>query len=119
DAGEAQNLERSRVLVIPFDAEHRDGSRVIAFARRKKVWLHIDLDVVDPRELPAVVFPAPGGVPFASLADLVGQLVVTADVRGFEICGYDPRQDEGRRFPARIGGMFSSLAPRAPRAVAV
>jgi arginase len=113
DTGERQNLERSRVLVVPFDADDRDPARVVAFARRKKVWLHIDLDIVDPRELPAVVDPAPRGVPFAALADLVTQLSVTADLRGFEICGYDPRQDEGRRYPARISGLFSAFAPRA------
>src|SRR4051812_31412658 len=97
DVGERQNLERSRVLVIPFDWDNRDPSRVIAFARRKKVWLHIDLDIVDPRELSAVVAAAPGGVPLATLADLVMQLSAVADVRGFEICGYDPKQDEQRR----------------------
>ena len=113
DAGERQNLERSHVLTIPFDAESRDPSRVLAFARRKKIWLHLDVDIVDPRELPAVAFPAPGGVSFSALADLVMQLVTVADVRGFEICGYDPRQDEMRRVPARMSSMFAAFAPRA------
>jgi arginase family enzyme len=113
DAGEKQNLERSRVLHIPFDADSRDPSRVVAFARRKKVWLHLDVDIVDPREMPAVAFPAPRGVPFSALADLVTQLAMTTDIRGFEVCGYDPSQDETRRLPSRIAGMFSSFAPRA------
>ena len=113
DAGERQNLERSRVVVIPFEADDRDPARIIAFARRKPVWLHIDLDIVEPRELPAVVDPAPRGVPFAALGELLAQLFVTADVRGFELVGYDPRQDETRRFPSRIAGMFGVLAPRA------
>ena len=113
DAGEKQNLERSRVLVIPFDAENRDPGRIVSFARRKKVWLHLDVDIVEPRELPAVPVPAPGGVPLHALADLVMQLNGVADVYGFEVCGYDPRQDEQRRFPSRISGMFSSFAPRA------
>ena len=48
ETGERQNLERSRVAHIAFDAENRDPSRIVAFARRKKVWLHVDVDIVDP-----------------------------------------------------------------------
>jgi arginase len=113
DAGEHQNLERSRVTHIAFDADHRDASRVVAFARRKKVWLHVDVDIVEPTEMPAVVFPAPGGVPLRALGDLIGQLATVADVRGFEICGYDPRQDERRTLPPLISGLFAALARRA------
>lgn len=110
DAGEHQNLERSKVTHIRYDAEHIDTARVIAFARRKKVWLHIDVDVLDPSAMPAVVFPAPGGVPLSALRELVTQLVAVADVRGFEVCGYDPKQDETRRMPARIADLFSTYA---------
>ena len=113
DAGERQNLERSRVAHIVFDAEHRDPSRIVAFARRKKVWLHLDLDIVDPSEMAAVVFASPGGVTMRALADLIAQLASVADIRGFEICGYDPRQDERRTLPSAISGLFASLARRA------
>src|SRR5438477_2095237 len=108
DAGERQNLDRSRVTHIPFDAEHLDVAPVVAFARRKKVWLHVDVDVLDPAAMPAVVFPAAGGVPVATLRDLVEQLGAVADVRGFEVCGYDPRQDEQRRLPDVIADVFAS-----------
>lgn len=107
DPGERQNLERSRVTRVPFDAEHADIAPVIAFARRHKVWLHVDVDVLDPAECPAVVFPAPRGVRAAALTELIGQLVAVADVRGFEVCGYDPKQDERHRLPSLIGGLFS------------
>jgi arginase len=113
DAGERQNLERSRVAHLVFDAEHRDPSRIVAFARRKKVWLHLDVDIVDPPEMAAVVFASPGGVTMRALADLIAQLASVADIRGFEICGYDPRQDERRTLPSAISGLFASLARRA------
>ena len=108
DTGERQNLERSHVTHIPFDADHTDLAPVIAFARRKKIWLHIDIDVVDPAQMPAVVFGAPGGVPLTSLRDLVTQLISVADVRGFEVCGYDPTADEARRLPEAIAGVFAA-----------
>jgi arginase family enzyme len=110
DAGERQNLDRSRVTRISFDAEHADAARVVTFARRKKVWLHVDVDVLEPAAMPAVVFPAPGGVPIGALTGLITQLVAVADVKGFELCGYDPRQDERRRLPAVISGMFGAYA---------
>ena len=113
EAGERQNLERSRVLHVPFDADHRDVSRAIVVARRRKVWLHVDVDIVDPIQLPAVGSPAPGGVSFATLGEFITQLASVSDIRGFEICGYDPRHDEIHRLPALIAGMFSVFAPRA------
>jgi arginase len=110
DTGERQNLERSRVTRIQFDGEHADVAAVLAFARRKKVWLHVDVDVLDAAAMPAVVFPAPNGAPVAALADLITQLITVADVRGFEVCGYDPTQDERRRLPSVIAGLFSAYA---------
>lgn len=108
DPGERQNLERSHVLHIPFDAQHPDvASRVVAFARRQKVWLHLDLDVIDPSEMHAVVFPAAHGAPRNAVRDLVSQLMSVADVRGFEVCGYDPRQDDHLRMPAVIADLFA------------
>lgn len=110
DTGERQNLERSRVTHVPFDAEHEDVTRVIAFARRHKVWLHLDVDVMDPAEMPAVVFPAPSGASSSALTELVTQLVTVADVRGFEVCGYDPRQDQAHTLAPLIGDLFAVYA---------
>ena len=110
DPGERLNLERSRVTHIAFDTEHTDVAPVIAFARRKKVWLHIDIDIVDPSEMPAVVLPTPQGASLATVRDLVGQLISVADVRGFEICGYDPTKDESHDLPQVISDLFAAYA---------
>jgi arginase len=118
DAGERQNLERSRLVRIPFDAEHHDISPILAFARRKKIWLHVDVDVLDPSAMPAVVFPASAGVTLGVLGELIGQLAAVADVRGFEVCGYDPRQDSASKQPRVIADLFTAFAP-ASRTVAV
>lgn len=108
DTGERQNVERSRVLHIAFDREHADLTRLLAFARRKMVWLHVDVDVVDPSQMPAVVFPAPDGPSLAAVADCIAQLMSVADVRGIDVCGYDPRQDERSALPSEIVGLFSA-----------
>ena len=112
DPGERVNLERSKLTRIAFDSERADIDAVVAFARRRKIWLHIDVDVLDPVAMPAVVFAAPGGAPLAALADLVAQLTTVADVRGFEVCGYDPTQDMGHQLAARVAGLFNAFASR-------
>ncbi len=71
------------------------------------MWLHVDVDIVDPAEMPAVVFGAPGGPSLAAVTDLVTQLATVADVRGFELCGYDPTTDERGTLPSRIAQLFS------------
>jgi arginase len=110
DTGERQNLDRSRVTRIPFDGENADIASVVAFARRKKIWLHVDVDVLDAAAMPAVVFPAPNGAPVDALTELIDQLVTVADVKGFEVCGYDPTQDVQHRLPRLIAGMFGAYA---------
>src|SRR5438132_7512661 len=78
DTGERANLDRSRVLRIPFDREHLDAPGLVAWARRRHVWLHVDVDVVDPAELPAVAFAAVGGPTLAALGGLLRQLFSVA-----------------------------------------
>jgi len=112
DPGERVNLERSRLVRIPFGADRADVASVLAFARRRKVWLHIDVDVLEPEAMPAVVFAAPGGAPVDALGALVTQLASVSDVRGFEVCGYDPTQDERERLAPRVAGLFTSFASR-------
>jgi arginase len=109
DAGERTNLDRSKLTRIRFDAEQADVSAIVAFARKRKVWLHVDIDVCDPAEVGAVVFPEAGGVSLAVLGAAIASLAAVADVRGFEICGYDARQDDTRKLPGKIADIFSAL----------
>ncbi len=109
DPGEVGNLERSKVRRYCFDARSADVTGLLAAARRTDLWVHLDLDVVDPREMFAVNFPSPGGVSFAALADLLSQLAESTTIRGVEICGYDARGDPERRLPARIAEAIAPL----------
>ena len=116
DPGERANLDRSKLTRIRFDAEQADTAGVIAFARKRKIWLHVDIDIVDPAEVGAVVFPAPGGVSLALLGEAIASLASVADVRGFELCGYDARQDAGAKLPAVIADLFSAFSAKVLRA---
>ena len=107
DPGERTNLDRSKLTRIRFDSEQADIAGVIAFARKRKIWLHVDIDIVDPTEVGAVVFPAPGGVSLTVLGEAIASLASVADVRGLELCGYDARQDVAAQLPVAIAELFS------------
>ena len=109
DPGESSNLMRSRVLRIPFDRDQPDAPGLLAAVRRRPVWVHIDIDVVDPREVPAVVLPVEGGPGLGDLRELLGGIAQVSDVRGVELCGYDPRQDPGAVLPKLLADTIVPL----------
>jgi arginase len=116
DPGERTNLDRSKLTRIRFDSEQADTASIVAFARKRKIWLHVDIDVVDPAEVGAVVFPAAGGVSLALLGEAITSLASVADVRGFEICGYDARQDAKRTLPPVLAELFAAFGAKVLRA---
>jgi arginase len=55
------------------------------------LFVHVDLDIVDPGELPDVRYPAPGGPSLADVLDAVTMLVRTGAVVGLCIaCTWSP-----------------------------
>jgi arginase len=108
DPGERGNLERSLVRRFSFDAAIADPPGLLATVRGRPIFVHIDLDVVDPAEMSAVNFPAPGGVSFASLTLVLASLARVAQVEAVEVCGYDAKQDPER---ALVRDIVDSLAP--------
>jgi len=111
DPGEVSNLSHSKVHRIAFDRDLVDAPSLLAAVRRKPVWLHVDLDIVDPRELPAVALPVDGGPTLKALSDVLRSVAQVADVRGVEICGYDAHKDPELKVPAlladAVAGVFS------------
>ncbi len=112
DLGEMGNLERSRLTRIAFDKGNPVADGLVAFARRKAIWIHVDLDVVDPKELPAVALAAPGGPPLAALREIIAAVAAVADVKGFEVCGYDARADPAEKFARPIADALVGIMPR-------
>jgi arginase len=87
DAGERVELERAGVGVAePGDlGELLDG---------ESVYVHLDLDVLDPEVFPAQ-FPAPGGLSGEGLRELLSDVAETARVIGVEITAFEAPEDEG------------------------
>jgi len=117
DPGEAGNLATSKVRQIAFDPGHADAPGLLAFVRKKPVWLHVDIDVVDPSEIPAVSFPVPGGPSTRALCDVLSAVSAIASVRGITLCAYDPRKDVGSAVPRLVARMAATALSLSPAAV--
>ena len=77
DAAEREELERAGLAPIA-------PGGVAAAVRGERVFLHLDLDVLDPSEM-ACTFPAPGGLSMDQLRALLAQLADAADIVGIEV----------------------------------
>jgi arginase len=55
-----------------------------------KIYIHLDLDVLDPIEFPDVLVPAPGGVSITALTETVRNLASSFDIVGFSVVELRP-----------------------------
>jgi arginase len=92
DPGERELLERSAATVI-------GASPVETLVAAKNalegdpVFIHLDLDVIDPEHFPAAV-PAPGGLHPDKLYDLMDSVLEDSELVGIEITNFDAPDDE-------------------------
>ena len=95
DPGERELLERSAATVI-------GASPVETLVAAKNalegapVFVHLDLDVIDPEHFPAAV-PAPGGLHPDKLYDLMDSVLEDSELVGIEITNFDAPEDEDAR----------------------
>jgi arginase family enzyme len=89
DGAEEQLLKRTGVRnVHPSDlADELDGERV---------YVHLDLDVLDPSVLPAQ-FPVEGGLSDGGLRTLLGEVAGVSELVGVEITAFEAPEDDTER----------------------
>jgi arginase family enzyme len=92
DAGERELLERSDVTVI--------GASVVETLVAVKnaldgapVFIHLDVDVLDPEEFPATAFPTPGGLSSDKLYDLMEAVADDSELVGIEVTAFEAPND--------------------------
>lgn len=56
-------------------------------------WIHLDVDVLDPKIMPAVDSPDPGGLEHHELVTLLGTLLASPRSVGLEVTVFDPDLD--------------------------
>ena len=95
DPGERELLERSPATVIGASAVETLVAVKNALSAAP-VFIHLDLDVLDPEEFPAAV-PAPGGLSSDKLYDLMEAVAEDSELVGLEITAFEAPEDEDER----------------------
>lgn len=68
----------------------------VAASGAGSVYLHIDLDVLDPAEFSGLLDPEPFGLPASGLVAAIGALTARLPLAGATIAAYAPGSEEGR-----------------------
>ncbi|MEX2252647.1 MAG: arginase family protein [Thermoleophilaceae bacterium] len=75
-------------------------------------WLHLDLDVLDERVLPAVSYSMPGGLDWAQLDQLLGPLLRSERLLGLSVADLRPDLDPDGRYAERVVALLERHAAR-------
>ena len=65
-----------------------------ALAKAEKLYLSVDIDVLDPAHAPGTGTPEPGGITTANLLRMVRQLCYEHDVAGVDVVEVAPAYDQ-------------------------
>ena len=116
DVEEEHRLDFSHVHRVGVDALRQDGV-ALALAhpleevagRRPLAYLHIDLDVLDPTELKANVFAAPGGLSLSEAVEVVLKVGEHFEIAAVSLTAYDPDHDQEGRGPRAVAELVEAV----------
>lgn len=92
---ERQFIVDNEMTIIPVCNECNEMVSLVAGkTQRENLYLHIDLNVLNPVDFDAVSNPVPGGFRFTDLIEVVEMVSKEYNIVGCSIIGYHPRGDE-------------------------
>ncbi len=71
------------------------------------IYVHIDLDVLDPEQAPVNVYSAPGGLSDSGLSSVLEALLRESHVHAVSLTAYDPECDPEARVPPIAARLLS------------
>ena len=87
----------------------RNGAVAVARGALRRVagenglfYVHLDVDAIDSGEMPAVDFPAPGGISGENARDLLSVMAASPGFLGIEVTNFNPDRDPGGAAAARV-----------------
>lgn len=110
-------LAASEILDVPdevlrargFPAAAADSLARLASPDLRGFWVHMDADVLNPIEMPAVDSPEPGGPTLDEIVDLLAPLVRHPRALGFELTIFDPALDPDGSCAIRLVKLLETL----------
>jgi agmatinase len=119
--GLSSNMRRASEMgwienIIQVEVVHNGIEPVIAaIPENGNLYIALDIDVMDPAVVPAVIGPAPGGLSYWQLLGILEAAAGRARIAGFNLVELMPSADVGGRgalVAARIVAMVMGLAAR-------
>ncbi len=107
DYRDIENTGITRILIedLLTDGVARTVARVLARLEAwslDRLWLHVDLDVLDEQVMPAVDSPGSPGLNFEQLAAFIKGVVMSGRIAGVDFTIYDPDRDPKRAYARPI-----------------
>jgi arginase len=90
DPGEEEYIVSSGVEVLDAGTTADQLARRIEGAGFRRVYVHLDLDVLDPRDFDEVIYPVPEGVRFDRLLEMLHALTERMTVVGSSLLEFVP-----------------------------
>jgi arginase len=106
DPPELAIVERHGLRLFSPEQLGRNVAQLVG-SIRGRVYLHLDLDVCEPRDVPSVACPTPDGVPVSTLIGLLDALAGSVDVVG---AGVTEGLFDGPSVPSEIQPILERLA---------
>ena len=87
---EKQHIDAHRIPICYWPPENASDLGDIIGGLGSDVYISVDLDVLDPAEMPAVGTPEPGGMRWLDLTRTLRQVCQNRRVVGFDVCELAP-----------------------------
>jgi len=115
DTTAMHQLPVQRVRELGPVAAARDALAFLDARPLDGFWIHLDVDVLDAKHMPAVDSPNPDGLDYEQLGAALRVLLADARVVGMDLTIYDPELDPegvyGDRLVEMLIGAFRPMAP--------
>lgn len=76
-------------------------------------WIHLDVDVLDDRLMPAVDYRHPGGLTWDEVTDILRGLLAAGTACGLEVTIFNPRLDADGNLAERLAGFITDAVQSA------
>jgi arginase len=104
DPGERDLLDESQVQMVSSQQLKESGIEPAILgplselqSRTRQVYLHLDIDVVDPQDAPGVDFPTPGGLRLAHMEQIIAMIGRRFAIKAAALTTFNPERDEDGR----------------------
>ena len=108
DQSDIVGYDRARMAEMGIARVAEQGLRHLS-GQGLDFWLHLDVDVIDPVDMPAVHFPEPGGLSLSEVKALIEAVMATDKVLGLSVTCYHNDVDPDGSSADRLVHLLSEV----------